>query len=84
MRFIERLRELGGTRQIPQRRLAAVLEFDTASYWKIGCNARHANRKLIPLVAEISQVELKKMLAGRQGAEYCSRKSCNKHSLWFL
>jgi DNA-binding XRE family transcriptional regulator len=56
MMFNERIIQLCEDRQIPQRKLAAVMDIGTASYCEIekGCRAR---KEHISIIAELLQVE---------------------------
>ncbi|HPW67269.1 MAG TPA: helix-turn-helix domain-containing protein [Salinivirgaceae bacterium] len=42
MKFVERIRQLREERQLPQRKLAATLDIDTATYCKIEKGKRRA------------------------------------------
>jgi transcriptional regulator with XRE-family HTH domain len=53
MMFNERIKQLREDRQIPQRKLAAVLDIDTASYCKIEKGERRARKEHIPIIAEL-------------------------------
>jgi transcriptional regulator with XRE-family HTH domain len=53
MMFNERIKQLREDRQIPQRKLAAALDIDTASYCKIERDERRARKKHIPIIAEL-------------------------------
>ncbi|MDR0420029.1 MAG: helix-turn-helix domain-containing protein [Prevotellaceae bacterium] len=63
MMFTERIKQLREDRQIPQRKLAAAMDIDTASYCKIekrgGCRAR---KEYIPVIAELLQAEYEELL----------------------
>jgi transcriptional regulator with XRE-family HTH domain len=51
----ERIKQLREDRQIPQRKLAAALDVDTASYCKIERGERRARKEHIPIIAELLQ-----------------------------
>jgi transcriptional regulator with XRE-family HTH domain len=62
MMFNERIKQLREDRQIPQRKLAAALDIDTASYCKIERGERRARKEHIPIIAEMLQTDEKKLL----------------------
>jgi transcriptional regulator with XRE-family HTH domain len=49
-------------RQIPQRKLAAALDIDTASYCKIEKGERRARNEHIPIIAEFLQTDKDELL----------------------
>ncbi|GHT39551.1 hypothetical protein FACS189437_03220 [Bacteroidia bacterium] len=53
MMFNDRIKQLCEDRQIPQRKLAAALDIDTASYCKIEKGERRARKEHIPIIAEL-------------------------------
>jgi transcriptional regulator with XRE-family HTH domain len=62
MMFNERIKQLRDARRIPQRKLAAVLNIDTASYCKIERGERRARKEHIPLIAKILQSDTEELL----------------------
>jgi transcriptional regulator with XRE-family HTH domain len=63
MMFNERIKQLREDRQIPQRKLAAALDIDTASYCKIERGERRARKEHIPIIAELLQGDREELLA---------------------
>jgi len=61
--FIERIKQLREERQLPLRKLAAALDIDSATYWKIERGDRRAKREHIPIIAEILQADSEELLA---------------------
>ncbi|GHU81238.1 hypothetical protein FACS1894145_8190 [Bacteroidia bacterium] len=55
MMFNDRIKQLREDRQIPQRKLVAALDIDTASYCKIEKGERRARKKHIAIIAELLQ-----------------------------
>jgi DNA-binding XRE family transcriptional regulator len=53
MMFIEKIRQLREELQMPQRKLAATLDIDTASYCKIEKRERHACKEHILIIFEL-------------------------------
>lgn len=51
--FSERIKELRIQNQIPQRRLAAALNIDTATYCKIEKGERKAKREQVEIIAQL-------------------------------
>ncbi|GHU68003.1 transcriptional regulator [Bacteroidia bacterium] len=62
MMFNERIKQLREDRQIPQRKLAAALDIDTASYCKIERGERRARKEHIPIIAELLQGDKEELL----------------------
>ena len=62
MMFNERIKQLLEESQIPQRKLEAALDINTASYCKIERGDHRAKREQIPLIAKILQVDPKELL----------------------
>ncbi|GHT63326.1 hypothetical protein FACS189451_09820 [Bacteroidia bacterium] len=62
MMFKERIKQLREDRQIPQRKLAAALDIDTASYCKIERGERCARKEHIPVIAELLKTDKDELL----------------------
>ncbi|GHU56480.1 hypothetical protein FACS189411_07210 [Bacteroidia bacterium] len=62
MMFNERIKQLREDRQIPQRKLAAALDIDTASYCKIERGERRARKEHIAIIAELLQADREELL----------------------
>jgi transcriptional regulator with XRE-family HTH domain len=62
MMFNERIKQLREDRQIPQRKLAAALDIDTASYCKIEKGERRARKEYIPVIADFLQADYEELL----------------------
>jgi transcriptional regulator with XRE-family HTH domain len=62
MMFNEKIKQLREGRQIPQRKLAAALDIDTASYCKIEKGERRARKEHIPIIAELLQGDKEELL----------------------
>jgi transcriptional regulator with XRE-family HTH domain len=62
MMFNERIKQLREDCQIPQRKLAAVLDIDTASYCKIEKGERRARKEHIPVIAELLKADKDELL----------------------
>jgi transcriptional regulator with XRE-family HTH domain len=62
MMFNERIKQLREDCQIPQRKLAAALDIDTASYCKIERGERRARKEHIPIIAELLQGDREELL----------------------
>jgi transcriptional regulator with XRE-family HTH domain len=60
--FNERIKQLREDLQIPQRKLAAALDIDTASYCKIEKGERRARKEYIPIIAELLQGDKEELL----------------------
>lgn len=89
--FIERIKELRVNYQLPQRKLAAALDIDTATYCKIERGERKAKKEQVRQLEILFHVETNELLtlwlADRisdivseeekeaYGALYCGRKN---------
>jgi transcriptional regulator with XRE-family HTH domain len=62
MMFNERIKQLREDRQIPQRKLAAAMDIDTASYCKIEKGERRARKEHIAIIAEILKADYEELL----------------------
>ncbi|GHT65215.1 hypothetical protein AGMMS50239_24460 [Bacteroidia bacterium] len=62
MMFNDRIKQLREDRQIPQRKLAAALDIDTASYCKIERGERRARKEHIAIIAELLQGDREELL----------------------
>jgi transcriptional regulator with XRE-family HTH domain len=62
MMFNERIKQLREDIQIPQRKLAAALDIDTASYCKIEKGERRARKEHIPIIAELLDADKGELL----------------------
>ena len=62
MMFNERIKQLREESQIPQRKLAAAMDIDTASYCKIEHGNRRAKREHIPIIAELLQADTEELI----------------------
>jgi len=60
--FRERIKELREERQLPLRKLAAALDIDSATYWKIEKGNRRARKEHIPIIASILNTDEKELL----------------------
>jgi len=60
--FIERIKQLREERQLPLRKLAATLDIDSATYWKIEKGDRKVKREYIPIIAEFLQADTEELL----------------------
>ena len=60
--FIERIRRLREERRLPQRKLAAALEIDTATYCKIEKGERRVKRDQIAIIAQLLQADTEELL----------------------
>jgi len=63
MLFTERIKQLREERQIPQRKLAAVLDIDTATYCKYEKGERRPKREQVVTIAELLQADEKELLS---------------------
>jgi transcriptional regulator with XRE-family HTH domain len=61
--FIERIKQLREENQLPQRKLAAVLEIDTATYCKIEKGERKAKREHVLIIAQILKTDAEELLS---------------------
>jgi transcriptional regulator with XRE-family HTH domain len=62
MKFTERIRQLREERQMPQRKFAAALEIDTATYCKIEKGERRAKAEQVVVIAELLGVDKEELL----------------------
>ena len=60
--FPEKIKQLREERQLPLRKLAAALDIDSATYWKIERGERRARKEQIPLIAEMLQTNSEELL----------------------
>jgi transcriptional regulator with XRE-family HTH domain len=60
--FTERIRELREERQIPQRKMAAALDIDTATYCKYEKGERRPKREQVVIIAKLLQTDEKELL----------------------
>ena len=60
--FIERIKQLREERQLPLRKLAAALDIDSATYWKIEKGERRAKKEYIPTIATLLNTDEKELL----------------------
>lgn len=61
--FLEKIKQLREERQLPLRKLAAALDIDSATYWKIEKGYRRVKREHIPIIAELLHIDEKKLLS---------------------
>jgi transcriptional regulator with XRE-family HTH domain len=61
--FTERIKQLREELQMPQRKLAAVLDIDTATYCKIEKGERRAKREQVYIIAELLKVDKDELLS---------------------
>ena len=61
--FTERIKQLREERQIPQRKLAAVLDIDTATYCKYEKGERRPKREQVVIIAKVLQIDEKELLS---------------------
>jgi transcriptional regulator with XRE-family HTH domain len=62
MMLTERIKQLREERQIPQRKLAAALDIDTATYCKYEKGERRPRREQVVIIAELLQADKDKLL----------------------
>ncbi|MDR1666608.1 MAG: helix-turn-helix domain-containing protein [Bacteroidales bacterium] len=62
MMFNGRIKQLCEGRQMPQRKLAAVMDIDTASYCKIEKGERRVRKEYIPVIADFLQTDYEELL----------------------
>jgi len=60
--FIERIKQLREEQQLPLRKLAAALDIDSATYWKIEKGERRARKEYIPIIAELLETNKDELL----------------------
>lgn len=63
MMFPKRIKQLREEQQIPQRKIAAALDIDTATYCKYEKGERHPKRKQVVIIADILQTDKEELLA---------------------
>jgi transcriptional regulator with XRE-family HTH domain len=63
MKFTERIKQLREERQIPQRKLAAALDIDTATYCKIEKGERRVKAEQVVLIANLLETDKEELLA---------------------
>jgi transcriptional regulator with XRE-family HTH domain len=61
--FIEQIKQLREEHQLPQRKLAAVLEIDTATYCKIEKGERRAKCEQVFIIAKLLNMDKDELLA---------------------
>lgn len=62
MLFADRIRELRQEYQLPQRRLAAALDIDTATYCKIEKGERKAKKEQVLIMADMLHIDSNELL----------------------
>ena len=62
MMFVEKIKELRVQSQMPQRKLAAALDIDTATYCKIEKGERKARRDQVAILSQIFNIEESSLL----------------------
>lgn len=62
MLFTERIKELRFQSQLPQRKLAAALDIDTATYCKIEKGERRVKKEQIVILSKMFHVETNELL----------------------
>lgn len=63
MLFTEKIKNLRLHSQLPQRKLAAALDIDTATYCKIEKGERKARKEHVELLASVFEIDKKELLA---------------------
>ena len=61
--FTEQIKRLREERQIPQRKLAAALDIDTATYCKYEKGERRPKREQVVIIAKLLQANEKELLS---------------------
>ena len=61
--FTEQIKRLREERQIPQRKLAAALDIDTATYCKYEKGERRPKREQVVIIAELLQTDENALLS---------------------
>ena len=61
--FIEKIKQLREEHQLPLRKLAAALDIDSATYWKMERGDRRTKREHIPIIAELLQIDENELLS---------------------
>jgi Helix-turn-helix. len=62
MKFTERIKQLREEHQMPQRKFAAALEIDTATYCKIEKGERRAKAEQVVVIAELLEADKDELL----------------------
>lgn len=62
MLFTERIKELRIQNKMPQRRIAAALDIDTATYCKIEKGERRAKKEQVIIIADMFHIEANTLL----------------------
>jgi transcriptional regulator with XRE-family HTH domain len=62
MKFVERIKQLQEEQGLPLRKLAAALDIDSATYWKIEKGERRAREEYIPVIAEMLHADYEELL----------------------
>jgi transcriptional regulator with XRE-family HTH domain len=62
MMFTERIKQLREERQIPQRKLAAALDIDTATYCKYEKGGRRPRREQVVILADLLETDKEELL----------------------
>jgi transcriptional regulator with XRE-family HTH domain len=62
MKFTERIKQLREKRQMPQRKFAAALEIDTATYCKIEKGERRAKAEQVVIIANLLEADKDELL----------------------
>ena len=62
MKFTERIRQLRQERQMPQRKFAAALDIDTATYCKIEKGERRVKAEQIVIIASLLKTDKDELL----------------------
>ena len=60
--FNERIKQLRENRNIPQRKLAAAMDIDTASYCKIEKGERRTRKEHVLIIAELLHTDYEELL----------------------
>ena len=60
--FKDKMRQLRETQQIPQRKMAAALDIDTATYCKFEKGERKVQRKMLPIIADLLHADETELL----------------------
>ncbi|MDR2824148.1 MAG: helix-turn-helix domain-containing protein [Prevotellaceae bacterium] len=63
MMFTEQIKQLRNELQMPQRKLAAALDIDTATYCKIEKGERRAKREQVYIIAELLKADKDELLS---------------------
>ncbi|OCW94574.1 transcriptional regulator [Macellibacteroides sp. HH-ZS] len=62
MLFTDKIKELRISNQLPQRKLAAALDIDTATYCKIEKGERKARKEQVKVLASLFNIESEELL----------------------